>query len=149
MSSPEPPARLQYDNLVVSPRGISELHGRKVMLFVPGPQIERMTLRFGRTDHRPLLTLTAGLLLAAVGVLGIVQFGVSPKGIRWELGMVALGGLGASMIYDTLKQRYFLAVHQRKLDSHLVFSKRAQREEIQAFCDRIREVYRYDIHDAT
>jgi hypothetical protein len=139
---------LRCDNILVSPRGIAETSGRKVVVFVPTEDIERITLKYGRSDHRPLLTLTIGVAFAIVGIIGLVEFIIATRGYRYELGMVAFGLIGGSLIFDTLKQRFFLEVQSKNDTRRLVLSKHANKNGLQEFCVNVRNTYKYDIIDA-
>lgn len=147
MSSTEAQPILKFDNILVSPRGISEVHASQVVIFVPTEEIDRVTLKFGRSEHRPLLTMSIGLSLMLVGFFGLYGIAVAPGGFRYELGMVVLGAIGGLLIFDTLKQRYFFEVHKRQGVCRLVFSKHAQKEAIQDFCAQVRAEYEYEISD--
>lgn len=140
---------LRFDNILVSSRGISEVDANHVVILVPSGEIEHITLRFGRAGHRPLLTIWIGLVLTLVGLLGLFEFVVSPKGFRYEFGMVVLGVIGGSLIFDAVKRRYFFEVGKKQDFSRLIFSRHARKGEIQDFCVQIRSAYKYDITDAT
>jgi hypothetical protein len=136
---------LKCDNLVVSSRGIAEAHGKKVIIFVPAAEIGRISLKFGRAEHRPIASLVFGSVLTLLGVFGLVEMFLAPKGIRYELGMVAFGVIGASLIFDALKERYFLEVSKNQAIRRLVFSKQAQLKDIREFCGQVRAIYKHDI----
>lgn len=136
---------LKCDNLVVSARGIAETHGKKVALFVPAAGISRLTLKFGRPDHHPLVSMILGAALSLIGVFGLVELIRAPRGIRYELGMIVIGVIGGSIIFDSLKQRYFLEVHHPAGVRRLVFSKRAELKDIRDFCRQVTGVYKYEI----
>src|SRR5580692_5705573 len=102
---------LKYDNIVVSTRGMAEVHGKKVVIFVPAAEIDRVTLKFGRAEHNPMASLCIGGVLALVGIYGLIVFITGKKGNRYDLGLMALGIIGGSLIFDTLKQRYFLEIN--------------------------------------
>jgi hypothetical protein len=140
---------LRCDNVLVSPRGMAETAGKKIVIFVPTDDIERITINFGRSDHRPIISISIGIIFALVGVFGLVEFFVATRGYRYELGMVAFGLIGGSLIFDALKKRYFFEVYKKKGTCRLVLSKHAQKTEIQDFCQKIRVIYKYDIKDAT
>jgi predicted RNA-binding Zn-ribbon protein involved in translation (DUF1610 family) len=105
---------LKYDNILVSSRGKAETHAKKVVIFVPAVEIDRITLKYGRSDHRPILTMSIGTALTLFGVFGLIELAEAPRGIRYELGMGAFGLVGGSMIFDTLKRRLFFEVQKRK-----------------------------------
>jgi hypothetical protein len=146
MESNEEKPVLKYDNIVVSPRGLAEAHGKKVVIFVPAPEIERVTLKFGRAEHNPIVSIGIGIILAAVGIFGLYLLS-SGKGNRYDLGMVAMGIIGGSLIFDALKRRYFLEVEKKKGMCRLVFSKRAKQSDIEELCNKMRTVYKYEIKD--
>jgi hypothetical protein len=138
---------LRCDNIVMAPRGIAETHGRKLALFVPTTDINRMRLKYGRSEHSPMVSMVLGGSLALVGIAGIILFFVKPSGFRYELGMAFFGVIGGSIVFDTLKVRYFLEVEGNKGISRLVFSKKAQKSEIDNFCNQVRTTYKYEITD--
>ncbi len=148
MQSTDDKPILRCDNILVSSRGMAETHAKKVVIFVPTAEIDRVTLKFGRSDYRPILTMSIGVVLALTGVFGLTEFIVAPRGFRYELGMVAFGLVGGSMIFDTLKKRYFFEVHKKKGTCRLVLSKNAQKKDIQEFCDKVRLIYKYEITDS-
>ena len=136
---------LKCDNIIVSSRGITEADGNKVVVFVPANEIERITLKFGRSEHRPIVSLSIGIILALIGLFGLVEIFWATRGWRYEIGMMLLGAIGGSLIFDTLKQRYFLEVSKKVGMSRLVFSKGAQKSAIENFCKEVRAAYKYDI----
>jgi hypothetical protein len=139
---------LKYDNILVSSRGMAETHAKKVVIFVPAVEIDRITLKYGRSGHRPILTMSIGIALTLFGVFGLIELAEAPRGIRYELGMVAFGSVGGSMIFDTLKRRLFFEV-QKKGMCRLVLSKNAQMKNVQDFFEKLRSIYKYEITDAT
>jgi hypothetical protein len=139
---------LKY-NIVVSPRGMAEAHGKKAVIFVPASEINRITLKFGRAEHRPIVSISIGAVLALVGLFGLDIFFTGKKGNRYDLGLVALGIIGGSLIFDALKQRYFLDVEKNKDSARLIFSKNAERNGVGDFCKKIKDVYGYSITDET
>jgi hypothetical protein len=148
MQSPGENQSLTYDNILVTPRGITEVDGRKIMIFVPVAEIERITLKYGRSDHRPVVSLGVGVIFALIGVFGLVEFIVATRGYRYEMGMMAFGLIGGSFIHETLKERYFLEVQGSKGVRRLVLSKHAQKDDLQTFCQNVRTIYKYDITEA-
>ncbi len=140
---------LKCDNIVLSSRGIAETHGKKLVIFVPADEIERITLKFGKSDHRPMASISIGVVLGLVGIFGLIEFFIAMKGYRYELAMVAFGIVGGSLIFDALKQRYFLEVDKKKGMCRLVFSKDVKRSDIDDFCNKARTNYGYQITDVT
>ena len=139
---------LRCDNIVVSSRGIAETHGRKVVAFVPSGEIEGITLKYGRSDHRPAVSMSIGIILALAGVFGLVEFCMAPRGFRYELGLVAMGIIGGSIIFDSLKERYFLEVQRKSGMCRMVFSKGCSRGDIESFCNDVRSRYGHKITNA-
>lgn len=139
---------LRYDNVVISADGMTEAHGRKMVIFVPAADIERVTLKFGRPEHNPIVSLTIGIVMLLVGIAGLALFFVGHKANRYYLGLVAFAFIGGSLIFDTLKQRYFLEIQTKKDSRRLVFSKDAQRSDIADLCAKARMAYKYQIDDA-
>jgi hypothetical protein len=145
MPAEEEKPTLRYDTVLLSPRGIAETHGKKAVIFVPTADIERITLKFGRPEHRPIVSLTIGTVFALVGILGIIEFFRSMRGYRYEIGMMAFGAIGGTIIFDALKERYFFEVHSKNDVRRLVFSKKAQKQEIDDFCKQVGIIYKYQI----
>jgi hypothetical protein len=148
MQSTEEKQILRFDNIVVTPRSIAETCGKKIMISVPATEVDRITLKFGRADHRPIFSLSVGIIFALIGVFGLIEFFIASRAYRYELGMVAFGIIGGSLIHDALKQRYFLEVKSSKDTHRLVLSKNAQKSDIQNFCQNIRTIYKFDVSEA-
>jgi hypothetical protein len=138
---------LRCDNILVSSRGIAETHGKKAVIFVPASEIDRITLKFGKPEHRPIISLSIGTILVLVGLAGLVEFILAPRGYRYKVGMMFFGAVGATVIFDALKERFFSEVHMKKDMRRLVFSKAAQKKEIDEFCNNVRAVYKYQIEE--
>jgi hypothetical protein len=136
---------LKCKNIIVSPRGLAEADGKKVILFVAVADIDHIILKHGRVEHRPIVSLVIGAVFALVGVWGLVELILAPSGLRYELGMIFFGLIGGSIIFDALKERHFLEVHKNKGDCRLVFSKATPLNDIQDFCEKVRATYKYKI----
>lgn len=147
MPSTEEKPVLKYDTIVVSTRGMAEVHGRKVVIFIPASEINRITLKFGRAEHNPIVSIGIGAVLALVGIFGLIVFFAGTKGNRYDLGLIALGIIGGSLIFDALKQRYFLEIDKKNDMRRLVLSKKAKRSDIDEFCNKVRTIYKYEIAD--
>jgi hypothetical protein len=136
---------LKCDNIIVSSRGVTEADGNKVVIFVPANEIERITLKFGRPEHRPIIALLIGTIFALIGLFGLFEIFWATRGWRYEIGMMLLGAIGGSLVFDALKQRYFLEVDKKKGVSRLVFSRNVQKDAIENFCKEIEAAYQYNI----
>jgi hypothetical protein len=148
MQSQEENQDLKYDNILVTPRGITEVNGNKIMIFVPATEVERITLKYGRSDHRPIVSLAVGVIFALIGVFGLIEFIIATRGYRYEMGMMAFGLIGGSFIHEALKERYFLEVRSSKGTRRLVLSKNARKSDVHIFCENVRTIYKYDITEA-
>jgi hypothetical protein len=138
---------LKCANIVASPKGLAEADGKKVVLFVPKAEVNRIVLKYGKAEHRPLVALSIGLVLTLLGLSGVAELFMSTGGLRYKLGMIFFGLVGGSLIYDATKQRYFLEVHKTKGDCRLVFSRQASLKDVQDFCEKVRNEYKYDISE--
>lgn len=136
---------LKCKNVVVSSRGLAEVDGKKLVLFVPASDVDHIVLKFGKSEHRPLVSLLIGTVLGLVGVAGLMELILAPSGLRYELGMIFFGVVGGSIIFDGLKARHFFEVHKTKGNTRLVFSKETPLSEIQDFCGKVRGTYKYKI----
>jgi hypothetical protein len=145
MQTQETTSVLKCKNILISLRGLAEVDGKKVVLFVPAAEIDHVILKYGKAEHRPILALLMGVIFALVGVCGLVELILAPRGLRYELGMMFFGFIGGSIIYDALKKRHFLEVHKIKGNCRLVFSKTAPLKDIQDFCEKARVTYKYKI----
>ena len=138
---------LRYDNLLVSSRGMSEVHGKKLILFIPAAEIDHLELKFGRAEHRPLVSLAIGIVFMLIGAFGLVYLFLAPRAFRYELAMMVFGFIGGTIIFDVLKQRYFIEVRRPKGLGRLVFSKNAQPAGLRDFCQLVGSVYGHQIKD--
>lgn len=145
MDASENTLSLKYDRLGASARGLAEIHRNKIVLFARASQIEEILLKFGHSSHRPVLTAIVGLIFVPIGLYGLIECLFSPAGFRYEIGLIALGIIGGSLIYDTLKNRFYLEVHHRKTVSRLICSRHATREGIIDFVAKIEKAYQYKI----
>jgi len=129
---------LKYDTILASDRGITETHKGKVVLFVPAADME---------GHNPIVSIFMGIVLGVIGIFGLVLTILNPARLRYALGMIALGVIGGSILFDSVKKRYFLEIYKRKDFCRLVFSKQAQLKDIRDFCDKVRETFKYPIKE--
>jgi len=145
MDEPENTPSLKYDNLGASTRGLAEIHRNKIVLFARANQIESIFLKFGHSSHRPVLSSIVGIIFLPIGLYGLVECLFAPAGFRYEIGLIALGIIGGSLIHDTLKKRFYLEVHHRSEVSRLICSRHATREGITDFVAKIQAAYQYKI----
>jgi hypothetical protein len=145
MQNAETSPVLKYCNIVVSQRGLAEADGKKAVLFVPAAEVDRIILKFGKAEHRPFVSLLIGMVFTLVGVFGLIELIIATRSWRFDIGLMFLGVIGLSLIFDSIKQRYFFEVHKSKGLCRLVFSKSASLAEIQNYCAKIKEAYCYKI----
>lgn len=115
---------------------MQEADGNALIQLVPRADIDRVVLRFGGAEHRPIVSLTLGVVLSSVGLVGLL-FLFTGIPARVKLGMIAFGAVGGSVLFDTAKKRYFFEVHGKKGMRRLVFSRKATLSEIRTFCAKI------------
>ena len=145
MEAEQPLPVLKCKNIVASPRGLAEAAGRKAVVFVPAAEIDHIVLKYGKAEHRPIVSLSIGVILCLVGLAGLVELIIAPRGLRYELGMMVFGVVGGSLVFDGLKERHFLEVHKTKGTSRLIFPKETSLAEIKDFCEKVRATYKYKI----
>jgi hypothetical protein len=92
-------------------------------------------------------SLSIGIVFSLIGFYGLIELFLAPRGLRYEMGMVFFGVVGGSIIFDSLKKRYFLEVHKSNDVCRLVFSKKAQLNDIQNFCNKVRTTYQFKIEE--
>lgn len=148
MATDQEKPTLRCDTVLLSSRGIAETHGKKAVIFVPASDIQRITLKYGRPEHNPVAALTIGTLFALVGVFGLIEFIRAPRGYRYEIGMLVFGAIGGTIIFEALRERHFLEVETKNGVRRLVFSKNAQKSEIDTFCQQARNSYNHSITEA-
>jgi len=149
MNTSEAATVLRCDNLLASARGLTETQSKKLVLFIPKTGITHIDLKFGRSSHHPFLIFALGAAFVPIGIYGIIDFFIRPAGLRYEMAMAAFGLIGGSLIFDTLKKRFFFEVHHSKKISRLVFTKNANLKDILEFCVQATKVHSYFITDKT
>jgi len=81
------------------------------MIFLPKDQVQFIELKFGSRAERPLMQVILGLLLVALGLVGlylVVMGGV--RGLYWGVGLIFFGGIGALCLYEAIKKGHYLSV---------------------------------------
>src|SRR5436853_1274209 len=142
------PEFFKCGNVIASDRGIIETdQGRQVQL-VPQKTITNITLRFGCPARRPILEMVMGGALGAIGGFGGFNLCTNFKAWRYDIGLIALGCLGASMIYDVTKKAFYLRVATESDYFKITFSKNVQRAEVEAFCAEIQKRWNYNVATA-
>jgi hypothetical protein len=145
MQTSEEASVLKCNNIVISTRGLAEVDGKKIILFVPKDEVNQITLKYGKAEHNPIISLVIGIILALVGLAGLVELILAPRGLRYELGMMFFGFIGGSLLFDSMKQRYFFEILRIKGRCRLVFSKKTTLPEIRDFCQKVQTTYNYKV----
>jgi hypothetical protein len=125
-----------YLNISSSERGLSELSRGRCIVSVRKEQIQSVEIKFGSQAERPLPLLMLGLILAGIGIVGVIFLkGGGFALLRMGVGFVFFGGLGAFCIYEALKKGYYLHVICPNDSRKLVFKGTVQREALSEFID--------------
>src|SRR5258708_26694582 len=101
--------KIVYLTVQISPKGISEVHGGRTVVFISKPDIQSIKLAIGSGAERPVLQVGLGVLLAAVGTCGLIPLcSGNTAVIRYEIGFIFFGLMGVWLIWETLKKQTFL-----------------------------------------
>jgi hypothetical protein len=133
-------SKLSYLNIVISEKGLSEFsHGKRVV-FIPKDEVQKIEVRYGSGAERPLAQIVVGLLLTALGCVGVAMiFASGMRGLRWGVGFIVFGALGAWCLYEAFKKTHYLQITCHKETRKLVL--KGTFEE-QAFSECIRNAAR-------
>ena len=133
---------VHYENVVVCERGIFEVERGRVGALVPRDRIESVQLGYGTPANRPLVEGAIGVVLSAFGTVGIVGWLLGRFAISDLLFvMFAFGLIGAGMLYDVCRRRHLLLVSSDGRIQKLAFSKFAEVDELERFCEQARVQY--------
>jgi hypothetical protein len=137
--------RLECGNIVVSDQGVFEVQGRKLIVAVMMPDIQRIRFAYTSGANRPVLEGVVGAILVVLGIKGVLLCWESMKGFRYYVVLVVLGVLGAAMLWDVIKRRYILHVIARDDTARkLSFATTTSFDDIQLFLERAKE--RFGLH---
>jgi hypothetical protein len=139
------PDFLKYDNISFSERGVFEIQRGRQVAGVLAPDIKQIRLQYGTGANRPIFEAIVGTVLLLVGIKGLLLFIAAPMGFRYELALMVLGAIGASMLFDVLKRRYVLCVFATDRVHKLSFSGSANLAGIEIFRDEVHRRFGIEI----
>lgn len=131
--------------MIASLRGITETDRGRQVLHVAKPGITAITLRHGCSSHRPLLELILGLAFLLTGLWGLPALIRNPGAFRIDLMFVFLGLIGAMMLFDVMKRRFFLEIVSGNTTTKIPFSKDADITQIREFCSNLEHKWQYNV----
>ena len=125
---------IQCENILMSERGVFEVQAGKQVDGVLRADIDLLRVAYATGANRPFLEGIMGAVLFAAGLKGLWLCFQSIKGFRYYAVLLALGIIGAAMLWDVLQRRYVLYVRARSGRVHkLSFSVRAYPADIEDF----------------
>jgi hypothetical protein len=81
------------------------------MLFIPKEQVQFIETKFGSHAERPLVQMVLGLLLVALGLVGLyLALAGGIRGLYWGAGFVGFGAIGVYCLYEAFKKGHFFSV---------------------------------------
>jgi protein-S-isoprenylcysteine O-methyltransferase Ste14 len=126
--------QLSYLNLAISEKGLSEFSGGRRIIFVPKDEVQIIEIKFGSSAERPLIQTIVGLMLVALGCVGLSMILSSGmRGLRWGLGFLLFGGFGIWFLHETFKKNHYLWVICRNDRRKLVFRGAFQEADFSKF----------------
>jgi hypothetical protein len=126
--------KIIYLSVHISPKGISEVHGGRTVVFVSKPDIQGIKLAIGSGAERPVLQVVFGFILAAVGACGLIPLWSGNMTLfRYEIGFVFFGLLGVWLIWETLRKHTFLLVSTRADKRKLFFKGAVEPKQLEEF----------------
>jgi len=126
--------QLSYLNVAVSEKGLSESSGHRRVVFVPKEQVQSIEIKFGFQAERPLAQGIASSVLIVLGMVGLYLIVTGGLGtLRWALGFIVFGALGAYLLWETLKRGHYLRVICSNDIRKLAFKGPVQKEEMSNF----------------
>ncbi|HEX7517390.1 MAG TPA: hypothetical protein VF345_08905 [Chthoniobacterales bacterium] len=136
------PKHLEYEDIIVSDRGIFEMQHGRIGAKVFRPDIDSVHLAYASTANRPLLEAAIGIPLFACGVYGLISWLVGRMAVSDILFiLLVVGVVGVGMLYDVFRRRYVLVVMSRGVIHKLAFSRYALLEDIDCFRQQVQAQY--------
>lgn len=143
-AQPEPP--LVYACIWICDDKICETDGQYVAVQIPKHDVQSIQLRHGSGAEHPLLQLSFGGLLSAVGVAGVITLcGGNFAAIRYELAMLFFGAVGLWMVWEAVRKRNYLLITTPSTRRKLFFHGTADHRSIREFLHKARETFEYNI----
>jgi hypothetical protein len=142
------PTYWSYENLRISDKGVSEVIAGRRMLFIPKEQVRYIETKFGSHAERPLFQMVLGLLLVALGLVGlylVLSGGI--RGLYWGVGFLGFGAIGVYCLYEAFKKGYFFSVVCSKETRKIKIPGEIQKAEFSQFIKDASEAG-YDVRDS-
>jgi len=118
----------------ISDKGISEVIAGRRMLFIPREQIQFIETKFGPHAERPLAQIVLGVLLVALGLVGLyLALAGGIRGLYWGVGFVGFGAIGVYCLYEAFKKGYFFSVTCSKETRKIKITGEIQKAEFSQF----------------
>jgi hypothetical protein len=135
-------AHLEYEDIIVSERGIFEMQQGQIGAKVFRPDIDSVRVAYTTPANRPILEAAIGAPLFVGGLYGLAAWLIGWIAVSDILFiLLAMGVVGFGMLYDVFRSRYVLVVISRGLVHKLAFSRNARLEEIDRFREQVRTQY--------
>ena len=142
---PKEPEFFECGDVLASDRGIIETEMEKQMQIVPRESIKHIALRYGSPSHRPTLEFIVGLALTGVGVYDLGRITTTGKFSRWDIGILTIGLIGASLIYSVARKCHYLYITTASTHFKVRFSPDTSLSEIKVFCAKVERRWEYEM----
>lgn len=139
---------VRFLNIVVSEKGLSEFAGNRRVVFIARDRVQLVEIKHGLQAERPLLqgiTASLLLLLGTVGAFVLTDGGLAA--LRWGLGFLFFGALGAWLLWESLRRGYYLRVVCVDDSRKLAIRGRVQKLGFREFIQNAAKLG-YDIRDS-
>ncbi|MDA8164363.1 MAG: hypothetical protein M0017_04950 [Desulfobacteraceae bacterium] len=149
---------LKCSQVEISGTGISEIHGKRVVVALPREQIRQVTLCHDSSARHPFSQYFLGYVLLIFGMLGLlVDFLASAGGALIHIGhgefvlpLIPIThwvmiGVGFWLLRGVFRARYHLLVETERGKRKVFFEKNANIEDIQRFARMAQLLHGYTI----
>lgn len=137
---------LVYACIWMSAEKVCETDGRYVAVEIPRHEVQSIKLRHGSGAEHPVLQLTFGGILLAIGVAGLIAMcGGNFGAIRYEIPMLFFGLVGLWMVWEAARKRTYLLITTTSTRRKLFFDRTANLQSIREFLQSARETFGYQI----
>jgi len=141
-------AEVRFLNIAFSEKGVSEFAGKRRVVFISRDRVQMVEIKHGLQAERPLLLAVTGLLLIVLGAGGaIILTDGGLATLRWGLGFLFFGALGAWLSWESLRRGYYLHVVCPDDVRKLAIRGRIQQMEFREFIQNAAKLG-YDIRDS-
>ena len=134
---------LNYLTIRISEKGISEVHSKRIVLFIPKSEIQNIELRSGSARKIHCYSLDLALCCPAGGIYGLRSLLSGNLLFRFALALVVFGCVGAWMIWETLQRQTYLLVVTASDSRKVIFKGKIEREDLTKFLEQARRQFGY------